>query len=174
MMDFVQLRLDQGDTLIETLQGTHAKLPDAGNPFRHTSRKVGQGSINKAPSNLIMKEHDILRQQAFESPKGADDYLTKLFADDANAQKILGVISRMWTKKPASFELEDLQGAYQDDLRTTLSKKDARPLLAKLCNHGLLQRDRRQGTNQQMIFVWSVKSKVALDGLLNEQLSDYV
>lgn len=174
LTDHVSYRMECGDSLIDVLRGTNEKIPDQANPLRHAPRKIGPGPVKRAPCKRIMEEHDLLDGSAFEAPTGADEYVKSLFWTDEEAQKLLGVLSRLWKKKPLPFELSDLQEAYSDDLITNISQAKARPLLNQFYIRGILKRDKAVRMKSKEVFVWSIASETALDGMLNPVLSSFL
>ena len=156
---------------MEVLQGQNEKIPDEANPLRHADRKLGQGSKKRASCRRIMEAHELLDDSAFETPGNADENLKSRYWDHVDAQKLLGVISRLWRKKGAAFELSDLQEAYLDDLDEYISQKNARPLLGDFTLRSILKRKTAVGMKSKEVFVWSVCCEPLLDGILNEELS---
>ena len=164
LTEFIQRRMEEGDTLLEALSGKNTKIPDTANPFRHSDRKIGPGPKYRSPAGFIMKEKQLLKQDIFESPTECDDYLIQsLRAQGQGSAKLLEAVSRLWKQTSKPFTAKEIQAALRRYSGKFVRLSDASRTLNGFCDLGILERDKRGRDS-----TWAVKGVKMLECLLEE------
>jgi hypothetical protein len=161
-------RKDQGDSFMEVLTGANEKIPDSANYFKEgASRKVGAGPMHNGWGKRVMEEKGVLIQEVFTNATKSNPLTKAKYREDYEAQKLLGVISRIWEKNPMAFPLDDLREAYAEDKAVSIPKNKAKKLLERFCKDNILCRIKTEAG----VFTWCVFNLAEFGGALNPDLS---
>ena len=159
LTEFIQWRMQEGDTLGEAISGKKVKLPEHANAFRYTDRKVGPGAKARSAAGRIMKDLKVLGEEAFEEPTECSEYLLTRFHGEELDH--LEAISLYWDEHPIPFTAKELTQAHDITLQANIRLASLNKNLRLFNDFGLVEKARRESD-----WVWSVKNPSALKQII--------